>query len=59
MVMELLGASLEELKKRCNQRFSLCTVLLLADQIVPQIVAISYSLLELNTSTARTSYIET
>lgn len=43
MVMELLGPSLEDLFNFCSRRFSLKTVLLLADQMVKNITCIYFS----------------
>ena len=37
MVMDKLGASLEELFRKCNRRFSLKTTLMLADQMIQRI----------------------
>lgn len=54
MVFDRLGPSLEDLFNRCNRKFSLKTVLLLADQLVRVIVTIESS----NTYIAQISRIE-
>jgi serine/threonine protein kinase len=37
LVMDALGCSLEELFRKCSRRFSLKTVLMLADQMIQRI----------------------
>lgn len=53
LVMDLLGPSIEDLFKYCSQRFTLKTVLMLADQVICCILSIQEAIFGLLVATAR------